>query len=52
MPNETIIDEYALCLIVSLAYMPYHDKCFEKFVSYLMIIIHDDLLVLKLFDFD
>ena len=49
MPNETIIHEYVLCLIVSLADMY---KGFEKFVSYLMIIIHDDLLVLKLFDFD
>ena len=28
--NETIIDEYALCLIVSLAYMLYHYKYFEN----------------------
>ena len=28
--NETIIDEYALCLKVSLAYMLYHDKYFKN----------------------
>ena len=30
MLNEIMIDEYALCLMISLAYMPYHDEYFKN----------------------
>ena len=52
MLNETMIDEYALCLMISLPCMSYHDEYFENKWNHVWfeVMQNDIMKILDVFD--